>query len=114
ISYMLNLKEYRGRPTQFADYLPWGLLVAEGVVLNKDGSFMRTCRLRGPDLETATAAELQALMARLNAVVRRLDAGWMVQMEARRRPALDYPQSGFPDPVSRLVDAERQARFLGH
>ncbi len=111
---MLNLTEYRGRPTRLADYLPWGLLVAEGIVLNKDGSFMRVCRLRGPDLETATAAELQALMARMNAVLRRLDAGWMVQMEARRRPALDYPVSNFPDPVSRLVDAERRARFLEH
>ena len=109
---MLNLKEYRGKPTKLADYLPWGLLVAEGVVLNKDGSFLRVCRLRGLDLETATAAELQSLMARLNAVLKRLDAGWMVQMEAWRRPALDYPHSDFADPVSKLIDAERRAKFL--
>ena len=33
-------------------------LVAPGVILNKDGSFQRTARFRGPDLESATEAEL--------------------------------------------------------
>ena len=51
---MLNLAEYRGKPQRLADYLPWAALVAPGVVLNKDGSFQRTFRFRGPDLESAT------------------------------------------------------------
>jgi len=50
---MLNLTEYRARPAQLADYLPWACLVAPGVVLNKDGSFQRSVRFRGPDLESA-------------------------------------------------------------
>ena len=36
---MLNLAEYRKKPHSLADFLPWAALVAEGVVLNKDGSF---------------------------------------------------------------------------
>ncbi|MCP4932791.1 MAG: conjugal transfer protein, partial [bacterium] len=39
---MLNLAEYRTRPTGLADYLPWACLIAPGIVLNKDGSFQRS------------------------------------------------------------------------
>lgn len=41
-------------------------LVAPGIVLNKDGSFQRTARFRGPDLDSATQGELAATSARLN------------------------------------------------
>ena len=51
---MLNLTEYQRRPAQLADWLPWAGLVAPGVVLNKDGSFQRTLRFRGPDLDSPT------------------------------------------------------------
>ena len=63
---MLNLAEYRRRDKHLADYLPWACLVAPGIVLNKDGSFQRTLRYRGPDLDSATEAELVAITARLN------------------------------------------------
>jgi type IV secretion system protein VirB4 len=55
---MFNLAEYRNKPQNLADFLPWAALVAEGIVLNKDGSFQRTARFRGPDLDSATQAEL--------------------------------------------------------
>ena len=55
---MLNLAEYRKKTTALCDYLPWACLVASGIVLNKDGSFQRTLRYRGPDLDSATEAEL--------------------------------------------------------
>ena len=57
---MMNLAEYRRRSQSLADYLPWAALVYQGVVLNKDGSFQRTARFRGPDLDSATPAELVA------------------------------------------------------
>ena len=50
---MMNLAEYRKRPQSLADFLPWAALVAEGVILNKDGSLQRTARFRGPDLDSA-------------------------------------------------------------
>ncbi len=60
---MLNLAEYRNRNTRLADFLPWVALVGEGVVLNKDGSFQRTARFRGPDMDSAVPAELVAVAA---------------------------------------------------
>lgn len=108
---MLNLAEYRSRPQILADFLPWAALVERGVVLNKDGSFQRTFRFRGPDLDSATPAELVSITARLNNALRRLGSGWAIFVEAQRHQAGSYPASHFPDSVSELVDAERRAQF---
>jgi type IV secretion system protein VirB4 len=108
---MLNLAEYRKKPKMLADFLPWAALVAPGVVLNKDGSFQRTARFRGPDLDSATPAELVGTTARLNNALRRLGSSWAIFVEANRLPARHYPQSLFPDVVSTLVDVERRAQF---
>ncbi len=108
---MMNLAEYRRRSQVLADFLPWAALVERGVILNKDGSFQRTARFRGPDLDSATAAELVAITSRLNNALRRLGSGWAIFVEAQRVPANRYPESHFPDPASRLVDAERRAQF---
>ena len=108
---MMNLAEYRRTASRLADYLPWVALVGEGVVLNKDGSFQRTAKFRGPDLDSAVAAELVAVAGRLNNAFRRLGSGWAIFVEAQRSEAATYPADRFPDPASALVDAERKADF---
>ena len=108
---MMNLAEYRRTAARLADYLPWAALVGEGVVLNKDGSFQRTAQLRGPDLDSAVAAELVAVAGRLNNAFRRLGSGWSLFVEAQRHEADGYPESRFPDAASALLDAERKADF---
>ena len=108
---MMNLTEYRRRSHSLADFLPWAALVGRGIILNKDGSLQRTARFRGPDLDSATPAELVAITSRLNNALRRLGSGWAIFVEAQRLPANYYPNSHFPDPVSTLVDAERRAQF---
>ncbi|WP_158815388.1 conjugal transfer protein TrbE [Methylocapsa sp. S129] len=108
---MMNLAEYRRRSQTLADFLPWAALVEKGVILNKDGSFQRSARFRGPDLDSATSAELVAITGRLNNALRRLGSGWAIFVEAQRLPGNSYPESVFPDAASRLVDAERRAQF---
>ncbi|MDU7524904.1 MAG: conjugal transfer protein TrbE, partial [Roseomonas mucosa] len=108
---MMNLAEYRNRNSRLADFLPWVALVGAGIVLNKDGSFQRTARFRGPDLDSAVPAELVAVAGRLNNAFRRLGSGWAIFVEAQRHASHLYPDSRFPDPASALVDAERKADF---
>ncbi|MCP4735256.1 MAG: conjugal transfer protein TrbE, partial [Bosea sp.] len=108
---MMNLAEYRNRNSRLADFLPWVALVGAGIVLNKDGSFQRTARFRGPDLDSAVPAELVAVAGRLNNAFRRLGSGWAIFVEAQRHPSNLYPDSRFPDAASALVDAERRADF---
>ena len=108
---MMSLAEYRRKAQTLSDFLPWAALVATGVVLNKDGSFQRTARFRGPDLDSATPSELVAITGRLNNALRRLGSGWAIFVEAQRQTDNRYAESHFPDAVSRLVDAERRAQF---
>lgn len=108
---MLNLREYQSKPSRLADYLPWAALAAPGVVLNKDGSFQRTIKYRGPDLESASAEELLSFTARVNNVLKRFRSGWALFFEAARIPARDYPETAWRDDAAWLVDEERRAEF---
>ena len=108
---MMNLAEYRRAAARLADFLPWAALVDLGVIVNKDGSFQRTARFRGPDLDSAVAAELVAVAGRINNAFRRLGSGWSIFVEAQRSEAATYPDSPFPDPASGLVEEERKADF---
>jgi type IV secretion system protein TrbE len=110
---MMNLHEYRRTARQLSDFLPWAALVKPGVILNKDGSLLRTARFRGPDLESAVPSELVAVAGRINNALRRLGSGWAVFVEAQRAAAHSYPDSLFPDVASALVEAERKAEFEG-
>ena len=107
---MMNLAEYRHSNTRLADYLPWVALVDEGIILNKDGSFQRTAKFRGPDLDSAVPAELVAIAGRLNNALRRLESGWAIFVEAQRHSTGAYPPNTFPDAASALVDAERETK----
>jgi type IV secretion system protein TrbE len=110
---MLNLRQYQKTAEQLIDHLPWAALVAPGVVLNKDGSFQRTFRYYGPDLESATDTELVSISARANNILRRFGSGWAMFFEARRDEALGYPQAGAETGIARVIDEERRAAFEG-
>jgi len=109
---MFNIAEYRQTPDRLTDLLPWAALVARGVILNKDGSFQRTLRFRGPDLESATETQLVSAAARLNNALKRFGSGWALYIEAKRQLYSAYPEkSFFPDPLSLLIEAERREKF---
>src|SRR6202000_1318679 len=108
---MMNLAEYRRSNTRLADFLPWAALVDEGLVLNKDGSFQRTAKFRGPHMESPVPAELAAVAGRLNSALRRLESGWAIFVEAQRHSAGAYPPDPFPARASWVVDGGRRAEF---
>lgn len=109
---MFNLTEYRSKADRLTDLLPWAALIAEGVILNKDGSMQKTLCFRGPDLASCTEPQLVAATARLNNALKRLGSGWSLFIEARRQQAQAYPaNNAFPDKVSLLIDEERRQLF---
>jgi type IV secretion system protein VirB4 len=105
---MMNLSEYRQRPSALADHLPWAALISPGVILNKDGSFQRTLRFRGPDLDSATPQELVATCSRINNALRHFGSGWAMHFEATRRAAESNVPSNFRDSLAWLIDEERR------
>ena len=112
---MLALKPFRDTASGLADLLNWSHLVADGVVLCKDGSLLAGWFYRGPDIASSTDDERNWLTGRINAALARLGSGWATWVEAARLPAPGYPRrelSQFPDAVSRLVDEERRRQCL--
>ena len=106
---MLNLREYAAKPAHLSDFLPWACLVAPGVILNKDGAFQTSFRYRGPDLESSTEAELVAVTARVNNVLRRFGSGWALFFEAVRSEAAALEASSFRCGAAWLIEQERRA-----
>lgn len=109
---MLSLKEFRSHLKGLPDLLNWGFMVANGVVLNKDGSFTTAFYYRGKDMASSTDEELAAISNHANAALKKLGSGWMLHTDSMRVQATTYPAENrnfFPDPVTRLIDAERRA-----
>ena len=111
---MVALRSFRHSGPSFADLVPYAGLVANGIVLLKDGSLMAGWYFAGPDSESSTDAERNGVSRQINTILARLGSGWMIQVEAVRVPTTDYPARQdcyFPDPVTRAIDDERRSRF---
>ncbi len=111
---MVALKRFRNTGPSFADLVPYAGLVDNGIMLLKDGSLMAGWYFAGPDSESATDLERNELSRQINLILSRLGSGWMIQAEAVRIPTVAYPgedQCHFPDPVTRMIDAERRTHF---
>src|SRR5216684_5401724 len=89
-------------------------MVDDGVVLQKDGSLVVGWRYAGPDVAAATPEELDRLSQQLNDALVPFTDEWMFHVDAIRRPAVAYPESRFPDPVTQAIDDERRAAYRLH
>jgi type IV secretion system protein VirB4 len=107
----MQITEHRTHARGLADLLLYGFLVDDGILLQNDGSLLAGWSYRGPDTISASPAEMAALSARLNSVLR-LGSGWMVQCDAIRSQAPGYPDAGaFPDAITCVIDDERRQQF---
>ena len=95
-----------------AQLLWWDGMANARTIVNRDGTLMACIRFRGPDLYSALESELIVQAEQLNNCFKRLEGGWGLLTEARRREVLAYPTSTWAQPAARVVDAERRARFL--
>ena len=65
-------KNYRSVDDELCDHLPWALLVAPGVILNKDGSFQKTFEFRGHDITSSTTIETEVVASKVNNILKRI------------------------------------------
>src|ERR1700733_2036366 len=110
---LFTLAEHKKHPDRLSDHLPWAMLVAPGVVFNKNGSFQTTFVFRGPDLDRPTEAELVITTAQVNNTLKRLGGGWAIYADSHRRREASYPDAQWPDPLTHLLDEERRIKFQG-
>jgi type IV secretory pathway VirB4 component len=95
---MLSLKQYRDKAQGLPDLLNIAFLVDAwqtdagkmAIALQKDGSFLAGFRYQGPDLESQSTQDLEALSATWNNALARLGTDWGVHVTAIREPADGY------------------------
>ncbi|MGL4209842.1 MAG: conjugal transfer protein TrbE, partial [Candidatus Adiutrix sp.] len=111
---MLNLLGFRKNIKGLPDLIPYAMLADNGVMVNKDCSFMAAWEFSGNDTASSTIEELNFVVGQANQALMLLGSGWMLHVDAIRRPATAYPDadlSHFPDEISKLIDNERREFF---
>lgn len=110
----LKLKKHRSKDAGLADLLIYAAVVDNGVIVGKNGSFMAAWLYKGDDNASSTDEQREMVSYRINQGLVGLGNGWMVHVDAIRRPAPSYSEEGlshFPDPVSAAIDEERRRLF---
>jgi len=110
----LKLKKHRATQAGLADLLNYAAVVDNGVIVGKNGALMAAYLYAGEDNASATEEQRELVSFRINQALLRLGSGWMIHVDAVRRPAQSYSQrelSVFDDPVCAAIDEERRRLF---
>jgi type IV secretion system protein TrbE len=110
----LQLKRHRSQEQGVCDLLNYAAVVSDGVVIGKNGALMAGWEYSGEDSASTTDIQKDVVSVRLNQALARLGNGWMLHVDAIRRPVDVYSPRGlshFPDPVTASIDEERRALF---
>ena len=110
----LELKKHRSKDAGLSDLLIYAAMVDDGVIVGKNGSFIAAWLYQGDDNASSTDAQRESVSYLINNALSGLGNGWMMHVDAVRRPAQNYSEkalSQFPDPVSAAIDEERRRLF---
>jgi type IV secretion/conjugal transfer VirB4 family ATPase len=108
------LSKHRSRDAGLADLLVYAAMVDDGVIVGKNGALMAAWLYKGEDNASSTDEQREAVSFRINQAFATMGSGWMIHVDAVRRPAPHYSdpgQSHFPDPVCAAIDEERRRFF---
>ena len=109
-----RLDRHRKGDPSLADLLNYAAMVDDGVIVCKNGAFMAAWMYRGEDNASASVEQRNLVSHRINQALSQLGSGWMLHVDAVRRPAPHYPDralSSFPDAVTAAMDEERRQLF---
>ena len=109
-----KLKKHRSQDAGFADLLIYASVVDDGIIVGKNGALMAAWIYQGDDTASSTHAEREFVSQHINNALLRLGSGWMIHVDAVRKPAQGYSAKGlshFPDAVTAAIDAERRHLF---
>ena len=109
-----KLSKNRSKQASVADLLNYAAEVEDGVIIGKDGSFMAAWIYTGDDKDSSTEQDRESISARINQALLVLGNGWMIHVDAVRRPAPTYADRGlstFPDAITAAIDEERRQLF---
>ncbi len=106
-----DLRRKRSKLLGLPDQLNYAIPVDDYTIALKDGAFLSAFECAGLDLNSASAEELDAHRAQANRALARLDDGFMYNVDLIRHPSVEYPARTFPDPLSAMLDSEREVHY---
>ena len=106
-----DLRRKHSKLLGLADQLNYAISVNDHAIALKDGAFLSAFECSGLDLNSASTEELDAHRAQANRALARLDDGFMYNVDLIRHPSVEYPKRIFPDPVSAILDREREVQY---
>lgn len=110
----IKLIRHRSKKAGASDLLNYAAVVDDGVIVGKNGSFLSAWLYKGDDNSSSTEEQREIVSLRINQALSGLGNGWMIHVDAIRRPAPNYSERcSFPDPVSAAIDEERRRYFEG-
>ena len=86
----LKLDQHRSNAMGFADLLVYAAVVEDGVIVGKNGSLMAAWVFCGGDTASSTDIERERVSYQINQALSRLSNGWMIHVDAIRKPAQSY------------------------
>src|ERR1700677_2045242 len=104
-----EFRDLRRKPERLLglpDLFNYAFAEDEYTIMTKDGALLRALEWHGPDLNSASPAELDAHRALTKRAFARLDEGFAYQFDLMRYPSSDYPQWVFADPVRAMLDQD--------
>ncbi len=111
---MIKLQDFRSKAKGFSDLLTYAGLVDEGIILQKDGSFLVAYEYTGKDTDSSTMEELENLVSIINDGVKLLGTGFCIHVDSIRSFKKAYPARElcfFPDKITQMIDDERREFF---
>jgi type IV secretion system protein VirB4 len=106
-----DLRRKRDRRRSLPDLLNYAYIEDEQTIVMKDAARLKMFELRGPDLNSASTAELDGHRAAANRALRRLDDGFAYQIDHIRYPSAERPERRMADPVSTLIEHESALHY---
>ncbi|MCF0163101.1 MAG: conjugal transfer protein TrbE [Fusobacterium necrophorum] len=110
--FLKHEREYRYKDRdQMINYFPWGYLIGDGIIFNKNGSYQKTYLIRGKDINSLEDIDLLHMRTSLNDVFKRFNGSWAIHVEARRKKAKPYSPSQFSSLLLQKIDEIREKTF---
>lgn len=106
-----DLRRKTDRRFALPDLLNYAIPIDRETIALKDGAFLTAFECSGLDLNSASTEELDAHRSQANRAFARLDDGFMYNVDLIRHPSVGYPVRTFPDPVSAIIDREREVQY---
>jgi len=110
----INFKAMNRKEIGLQSLLQYALMVENGILLCKNGSFLVGYEVTTMDTDSSTDTELENFSASISSSLKNLGDGWILHFDCIRSSEDYYPtksENFFPDEITQAIDDDRRDHF---